>query len=153
MRRADGSVWINSFAHGAASYELQQDYAAVKAALEKMPKDDIADAFVRLVLAADLRDAEVEQLKQIAASRPVLACAFWQSHSSGHAKNRRMREGARSTIAASPSGATRDRNCRYRRTGQELHLSALRAAFPTLAGGQVGCVAVYQAITSSLSRS
>ena len=69
MRRADGSVWINSFAHGGASYELRQDFAAVKATLEKTAKDDVVDAFVRFVLAADLTDAEVEQLKQITANR------------------------------------------------------------------------------------
>ena len=69
MRRADGSVWINSFAHGGASYELRQDFAAVKAALEKTAKDDVPETFVQLVLAADLSEAEVEQLKQNAADR------------------------------------------------------------------------------------
>jgi len=69
MRRADGSVWINSFAHGGASYELRQDFAAVKAALEKTAKDDVPETFVQLVLAADLSEAEVEQLKHIAADR------------------------------------------------------------------------------------
>ena len=69
MRRTDGSMWINSFAHGGATYELQQDYAAVKAALGKMEADAVADAFVRLVLAADLREAEVEQLKKVAFDR------------------------------------------------------------------------------------
>jgi hypothetical protein len=68
MRRADGSVWINSFAHGGATYELRQDYAAVRAELEKTAKDDVVDTFVRLVLAADLTEAEIEQLKHLAAS-------------------------------------------------------------------------------------
>ena len=69
MRRADGSVWINSFAHGGATYELRQDYASVKAALERTANDDVVNTFVRLVLAADLTEAEVEQLKHIAANR------------------------------------------------------------------------------------
>jgi len=72
MRRADGSVWINSFAHGGATYELRQDYAAVKAAIEKEAQDDVPVAFVRLVLAADLTEAEVEQLKHIAAGRAAV---------------------------------------------------------------------------------
>ena len=40
MRRADGSVWIHSFAHGRTTYELQLDFATAKAALEKTAKDE-----------------------------------------------------------------------------------------------------------------
>jgi len=47
MRRADGSVWIHSFAHGRTTYELRLDYAAVRAVLERTPKDDLPDAFAR----------------------------------------------------------------------------------------------------------
>jgi hypothetical protein len=65
MRRSDGSVWINSFAHGRTVYELKYDYGAVKAALERTPKDEIADLFVRLALEADLDDDEVENLRNI----------------------------------------------------------------------------------------
>src|SRR5262249_35033691 len=72
MRRADGSVWIHSFAHGGATYEWRQDYTAVKGALEKMAKEEVVDAFIRLVLAADLSAAELEQLKQIAAARSAV---------------------------------------------------------------------------------
>jgi hypothetical protein len=73
MRNADGSVRIHSFAHGGATYKLQQDYAAVKAALEKA--DDADDAFIRLVLAADLTEAEVEKLKKIASDRSGVGVA------------------------------------------------------------------------------
>jgi hypothetical protein len=69
MRRPDGSVWIHSFAHGGAVYELRQDFAAFKAGLEKAEKDEAAHAFVRLALIADLTEAEVEQLKHVAADR------------------------------------------------------------------------------------
>jgi hypothetical protein len=72
MRRSDGSVWIHSFAHGGTTYELRQDYTAVKGALEKMAKEEVVDAFIRLVLAADLSAAELEQLKQIAAARSAV---------------------------------------------------------------------------------
>jgi hypothetical protein len=95
MRRADGSVWIHSFAHGGATYELRQDYAAVKAALEKTVKDDIVDAFIGLVLAADLTAAEIDQLKQIAAARcdvgvRVLAATLKAAHQQQAAARRRQ---------------------------------------------------------------
>jgi hypothetical protein len=69
MRRASGAVWIKSFAHGRADYELRLDYAAVRAVVERTARDDVPDTFVRLVLAADLRADEVAGLKHIAASR------------------------------------------------------------------------------------
>jgi hypothetical protein len=69
MRRADGSLWIQSFAHGGATYALRQDFAAVKAVLEVAEKDEAANAFVRLALIADLTEAEIEQLKHITANR------------------------------------------------------------------------------------
>ena len=69
MRRADGSVWIHSFAHGRTTYELRLDYPAVRAALARASKDDIVDTFIRLVLAADLRQDEIERLKHLVASR------------------------------------------------------------------------------------
>jgi hypothetical protein len=69
MRRADGTMWIHSFAHGRTTYELKLDFSTVKAALEKTAKDNVVDVFVRLVLAGDLTVAEVEQLKHIAANR------------------------------------------------------------------------------------
>jgi hypothetical protein len=69
MRRADGSVWINSFAHGHAVYELKADFFAVKAGLEKAAKDEVADMLVRLVLAADLDEDEIEELRNIACDK------------------------------------------------------------------------------------
>jgi hypothetical protein len=68
MRRADGSVWINSFAHGGMTYELRLDAATVRETIEKAAKDDVVDIFVQFVLAADLTEAEIEQLKHTAAS-------------------------------------------------------------------------------------
>ena len=63
MRRPDGSVWIHSFAHGRAAYELRYDYRAARTALEMAPPDDVANAFVRLVLAGDLCEDEIEELR------------------------------------------------------------------------------------------
>jgi hypothetical protein len=69
MRRADGAVWINSFAHGRTVYELRLDFSAAKAVLEKSPKDEAADTLVRLVLGADLEEDEAEELRNIASER------------------------------------------------------------------------------------
>jgi hypothetical protein len=69
MLRADGTPWINSFAHGRSVYELRLDCGAVRQALERTPKDEVPDAFVRYVLAADLRPDEVELLKHVAHDR------------------------------------------------------------------------------------
>jgi hypothetical protein len=65
MRRADGSLWINSFAHGRTVYELKVDFAAVKAALEKTSAEDAVDNFLRLVRLADLSLDQVEILRNL----------------------------------------------------------------------------------------
>ena len=69
MRRADGTPWIHSFAHGRTIYELKLDAAAVETALNKAPANEVAAAFVRLVLAADLDADELEHLRDLASQR------------------------------------------------------------------------------------
>lgn len=66
MRRADGSLWINSFAHGRPVYELRLDFSTARAALNKASRDDAAAIFVRSVLAGDLSTDETEQLRDVA---------------------------------------------------------------------------------------
>jgi hypothetical protein len=63
MRRADGTCWVNSFAHGRTVYELQHSAAAVASALAEVPDGDVVGAFVRLALAGDLAETELEQLR------------------------------------------------------------------------------------------
>ena len=41
MRRADGTPWIHSFAHGRTIYALKLDVAGVRKALEAAAKDDV----------------------------------------------------------------------------------------------------------------
>ena len=41
MRRADGTPWIHSFAHGRTIYELKLDAASVRKAMEAAAKDDV----------------------------------------------------------------------------------------------------------------
>jgi hypothetical protein len=66
MRRPDGTPWIHSFAHGRTVYELKLDMRAAQAALRKAIAADVPDTFVRLVLTADLDEAEIEGLRNAA---------------------------------------------------------------------------------------
>jgi hypothetical protein len=69
MRRADGSLWVRSFAHGCTVYELKLDFRAAKAAVEAANQDEVADLYVRYALDSDLTAVEVELLKAIAVKR------------------------------------------------------------------------------------
>jgi hypothetical protein len=48
MRRADGEVWIYSFAHGRTDYELRHSAAAIEANLRDTANEDLIPTFVRL---------------------------------------------------------------------------------------------------------
>jgi hypothetical protein len=69
MRRADGSLWINSFAHGRATYELRLDAKAVRAILKQTAKPDVVKQFVRYAQIAELSDDEAEELRNYTAKR------------------------------------------------------------------------------------
>jgi hypothetical protein len=66
MRRTDGSLWIHSFAHGNASYELKIDFASAKEAIEKTTAENAAETLQRLVRDGDLGADEVEILRNLA---------------------------------------------------------------------------------------
>ena len=66
MRRADGTPWIHSFAHGRTIYELKHDAASVRKAMEKAAKDEVVATFARLAVGADLDAVELEELRQLA---------------------------------------------------------------------------------------
>jgi hypothetical protein len=72
MRRADGSMWIHSFAHGRTVYELKLDAAAVRAILERTDKQAVAKLFIELAMAADLDDGELEHLRNFVAEKSEL---------------------------------------------------------------------------------
>lgn len=67
MRRADGTPWINSYAHGRTTYELKWDASAVEAAINRAPASEAAETFVQFALAADLGHDETERLKDLTA--------------------------------------------------------------------------------------
>jgi hypothetical protein len=72
MRRADGTLWINSFAHGRTIYDLKLDARTVRKALESAPANEVVSRFIELVLLADLDAVELEQLLGLASERSGL---------------------------------------------------------------------------------
>ena len=66
MRRADGSVWIHSFAHGRTVYELKHDAASVRKAMQAAAKEETVATFAGLVASADVNAVEYEGLRQLA---------------------------------------------------------------------------------------
>jgi len=75
LRRPDGSVFINSFAHGGAIYHLKLDAAAVRTAVEAATKEDVVETFIRLVVTAELSDVEEDELRHLAVKRSGAAAA------------------------------------------------------------------------------
>jgi hypothetical protein len=69
MRRADGTLWIHSFAHGRTVYELKLNAAAVRAAIERADKEAVVKLFIELAVAADLDEEEIEDLRNLAAKK------------------------------------------------------------------------------------
>jgi hypothetical protein len=69
MRRADGSPWIHSFAHGRTVYELKHNISSVRAAMAAASDDDVVKVFLRLAVIGDLGKDEIETLRNEAAER------------------------------------------------------------------------------------
>ena len=65
MRRPDGSLWINSFAHGRTTYELRYDAAALGVALRAAKPADVAAIFVQLLLQAEVAPDEEHALREL----------------------------------------------------------------------------------------
>ena len=105
MRRLDGTPWINSFAHGRATYELKYDARAVGLRIEQAQNP--VDAFVKLALLAELDEIETKKLIDQVARRagtgvkPVAA----KLKTAKSEQARRLSD--ESTSASSPSGPIR----------------------------------------------
>ena len=54
MRRADGTPWIHSFAHGRTIYALKHDVTSVRKAMEQAAKEEVVATFALLAAGADL---------------------------------------------------------------------------------------------------
>ena len=72
MRRADGALWIHSFAHGRTTYDLRLDARAIRASLDNASKDEVVGKFIDLALQADLDAVELEQLLGLVSERSGL---------------------------------------------------------------------------------
>ena len=69
MRRADGSLFIHSFAHGRTVYELKFNADTVRAALKKVANSDVIKVLIKLDLLAALDEDEWEQLRNEVSKR------------------------------------------------------------------------------------
>ena len=66
MQRTDGSLWINSFAHGRVAYELKHDAVSVEAVILAADPADAVDVFVRMLLQADVEPDQEQRLRDLA---------------------------------------------------------------------------------------
>ncbi len=66
MRRLDGTLWINSFAHGRTAYALKHDAANVEREMLAADPTEAADVLVRLLLLADLQPDDEQRLRELA---------------------------------------------------------------------------------------
>jgi len=69
MRRADGTLWIHSFAHGRTTYDLKLDARTIRAGLDNASKEEVVGKFIDLALQADLDAVELEQLLGLTSER------------------------------------------------------------------------------------
>ena len=65
MQRSDGTLWINSFAHGRTTYELNYDAASVETALRNGDPAEAANTLVKLLLAGDIAPDEEQRLREL----------------------------------------------------------------------------------------
>ena len=67
MSRADGSIWINSFAHGRAVYDVKWDSVALEAAINACDPDTGRRSVRGIaVLNAEIAQDEEQRLRAIA---------------------------------------------------------------------------------------
>ena len=69
MRRADGSLWIHSYAHGRAVYDLKSDLADIERKLAASQDADVMRLFTELVIDADIDQTQREKLRDGLAAR------------------------------------------------------------------------------------
>ena len=101
MRRADGTPWINSFAHGRTTYQLKHNASTVRAAMDQAADDAVVKTFVKLALVADLSAAGNRGVTQ----RGGRSARARQADHFNHAQDRAAgaRRGARATGMRTPA--------------------------------------------------
>lgn len=69
FKRRDGSLWINSFAHGGGQYVLRHDEGSLRALVEALQEGDDTDPFVTALAGAHLAKSEESVLLHEARGR------------------------------------------------------------------------------------
>lgn len=69
MRRADGSLWIHSYAHGRAIYELKHDHADIERKLAAAADADVIGLFADLITDAEIDQTQREKIRDALATR------------------------------------------------------------------------------------
>ncbi len=69
FRRADGTLLINSFAHGRSIYDLKHDAAAVREAVEAADNDKVVETLRECAANADIDDVVLHEMIDLAAKR------------------------------------------------------------------------------------
>jgi hypothetical protein len=69
LRRPDGSVFINSFAHGGQTFELKLDAKTIKNILDETAASNVVETMINHVLTGDLDEVEVDTLVRQAAQQ------------------------------------------------------------------------------------
>ena len=64
MRRGDGTLFIHSFAHGRAFYQLRHDARSAMNAISKAPVEAVVEHAMAILANADLNDHELEQFAE-----------------------------------------------------------------------------------------
>lgn len=107
MRRADGSPWINSFAHGRTVYELRFDARAATAAVAAAPPSESPDVFVRIASNADLDADQMETLRNRVAGiasvgKRALDAKFKAAKAEQHARDQKAAQDQRAADRLDP---------------------------------------------------
>ena len=115
MQRADGSLWINSFAHGRTVYELKHGAAAVEKIIEKTPDSEVVRVFVRLVIGSDLEADDRERLRDIVSARTGTNKRTIDQAIAAARKKQEGRQRRKSGTVERPIVTTRDHGSRFPR--------------------------------------
>jgi hypothetical protein len=67
LRRPDGSLFVNSFAHGGQAFELKLDAGAIGKLLAQTPANNVVDLMIHHVLTGSLDEVEADALVRQAA--------------------------------------------------------------------------------------
>jgi hypothetical protein len=105
MQGPNGSLWINSFAHGRTVYDLKHDKASIEAAVRAALDQDKVAVFIRLLLMADVSAIEEQQLRTLVCTltgttaRPLSAMikAAREAHKRQRAEAERLRRATERT--------------------------------------------------------